>query len=363
MNRRKKTREIAIGDRIIGGKNAVLVQSMTNTPTSDPGRTLRQIRALERAGCEIVRVAVPDRDSCGTIALLKEKIKIPLVADIHYDYLLAIEAIRAGADKIRINPGNIGKRSRIRRIVKTAKDHGIPVRVGVNAGSLEKALWKKYGGPSPEALAESVMRNVEAIESMGFTDLVLSAKSSSVPDTIAANRIISRETSYPLHLGITEAGHGFQGAIRSATGLAVLLFEGIGDTIRVSLTGNPVQEVRAGFGILSSMELRQHGPVLISCPTCGRMKIDIVPLVKKVEERIRNMPQYMKIAVMGCVVNGPGEARIADVGIACGRGEGALFRRGKVVRTVAEKDLIKELLREIESLAGKMEGKGSKERS
>lgn len=354
MKRRKKTREISIGNRIIGGRNPILVQSMTNTCTADLKQTLRQIRALERAGCEIVRIAVPDMDSCENISALKKKIRIPIVADIHYDYRLAIEAIRQGADKIRINPGNIGKKSRIKKIIKVAKDHGIPIRIGVNAGSLEKELWIKYGGPVPEALTESVFRNIEIVESCGFTDIVLSAKSSSVPDTIAANRIVSRGTSYPIHLGITEAGPVMHGSIRSAAGLAVLLFEGIGDTIRVSLTGNPVKEISVGFRILQSLELREYGPVIISCPTCGRMKVDIIPIVKKVEERTAKIKANIKIAIMGCVVNGPGEAKIADVGIACGKGDGVLFKKGKIVKNIAEKDLFHELMLEIDSFVERM---------
>jgi (E)-4-hydroxy-3-methylbut-2-enyl-diphosphate synthase len=360
MKRRRKTREIRIGSKTIGGKHPILVQSMTNTATGKLEQTLRQIRALEKAGCEIVRVAVPDKDSCERISVLKEKARIPIVADIHYDYRLAIEAIRQGADKIRINPGNIGKKSRIKRIVKVAKDHGIPIRIGVNAGSLEKELWRKYGGPIPEAIVESVFRNTEMVESFGFTDIVLSAKSSSVPDTIVANRIIARETAYPLHLGITESGRASYGTIRSACGLAVLLFEGIGDTIRVSLTGNPVEEVTVGFRILQSLELREYGPVIVSCPTCGRMKIDIEPIVKKVEKRASKIKQNIKIAIMGCVVNGPGEARIADVGIACGKGEGVLFKRGKIVKNVAEEDLFQELMCEIDSVVEQMRKKDGK---
>jgi (E)-4-hydroxy-3-methylbut-2-enyl-diphosphate synthase len=308
---------------------------------------------LERSGCEIVRIAVPDPASCKNIGALKAESKIPLVADIHYDHRLAVEAIRQGVDKVRINPGNIGKKSKVKKVVKAAKNHGIPIRIGVNAGSLEKELWKKYGGPVPEALAESALRNLEIIESMGFTDIVLSVKSSSVPDTIAANRIIARESRYPLHLGVTEAGRAMQGIIRSATGLAILLFEGIGDTIRVSLTGNPVEEVIAGFRILQSLHLREYGPVIISCPTCGRMKVDIIPIVKKVEKRVSKLMHNMTIAIMGCVVNGPGEARIADVGIACGKGKGVLFKKGEIVKNVAEKDLLQELMREIELIGNR----------
>ncbi len=350
MKRRRKAREIRLGGKAIGGRHPILVQSMTNTHTADFRATAHQIRALEKAGCEIVRVAVPDRESCNNIALLKQGSTIPLVADIHFDYRLAVDAIRKGADKIRINPGNIGKRNKIKKIVETAKEYGVPIRIGVNAGSLEQELWKKHGGPVPEAIAESVFRNIEIIESYGFKDIVVSAKSSSVPDTIAANRIIAREMPYPLHLGITEAGYGSHGSIKSAAGIGILLFEGIGDTIRVSLTGNPVEEVKVGFDILKALELREHGPVIISCPTCGRMEIDIVPLVKKVEQRTRNIPYNIKIAIMGCVVNGPGEARIADIGIACGKGRAALFRKGNIVKQVEERNILKELFKGIDDM-------------
>jgi len=349
---RKKTKTIKIGNRIIGGESPILVQSMTNRYTGDLKKTLNQIRELEKAGCEIVRIAIPNKKSCENIPILKEKVNIPIVADIHYSYRLAVGAIEAGADKIRINPGNIGKKENIAKIVKKAKEKGIPIRIGINAGSLEKALWKKYGGPVPNALVESTLKNIEIVESFGFHNIVLSIKSSSVLDTIEANRLISVETDYPIHLGVTEAGPIGSGTIRTTAGLSTLLYLGIGDTIRVSLTGNPVEEVRVGYRILQSLEMREYGPLIISCPTCGRMEIDLPALVKKVEERVSNIQQNIKIAIMGCVVNGPGEARMADVGIAGGKGVGIVFRKGKIVKEVPEAELLDALLQEIEKVIG-----------
>lgn len=350
MIRRKETKEIEIGNRVIGGGNPILVQSMTNTHTGDLKRTLKQIKELEKADCDIVRVAVPDEESCRNIGFLKENVKIPLVADIHYDYRLAIMAIERGADKVRINPGNIGKRKNIKKIVKKAKERGIPIRIGINAGSLEKDLWKKYGGPAPEALVESTLRNIEIVESFGFHNIVISIKSSSVLDTLEANRVISQKIDYPIHLGITEAGPILRGTVRTTSGLSILLYMGIGDTIRVSLTGHPVEEVKIGYQILQSLELREHGPIIISCPTCGRMEIDLISIVKKVEKRLSKIKQNITIAIMGCVVNGPGEARMADVGIAGGKGMGVVFRKGKIVRSVAEEKLFDALLSEIEKM-------------
>jgi len=350
MIKRRDSKEIKIGKKVIGGSNPILVQSMTNTSTRDLKKTIKQIRELERADCEIIRVAIPDEESCKNIGLLKEETNMPLVADIHYSYRLAIEAIKRGADKIRINPGNIGKKENIKKIVNQAKENGIPIRIGVNAGSLEKELWKKYGGPIPEALVESALRNIEIVESCGFSNVVVSIKSFSVKDTIEANRIISQKTDYPIHLGITEAGPVLRGTVRTTAGLSTLLYLGIGDTIRVSLTGNPLDEIKVGYEILKSLELRSHGPIIISCPTCGRMEIDVLSIVKQVEERISKIKLNMKIAVMGCVVNGPGEARMADIGIAGGKGMGVLFRNGEIVEKVPEKKLISTLLSEIEKM-------------
>ncbi len=347
MIKRRKTREVAIGHKTIGGGNPILVQSMTNTYTGNLRKTLKQMKELEKEDCEIVRIAILDKACCRNIPFLKEKIKIPIVADIHYDYKLAVMAIEQGADKIRINPGNIGKKQNIKRIVDAAKRKGVPIRIGINAGSLEKELWEKYGGPIPIALVESTLRNIEIMESFKYTNLVISIKSSSVIDTIEANLKLSKKIDYPIHLGITESGPVSSGSIRSSSGLSVLLYKGIGDTIRISLTGNPVREVKAGYEILKSLELREHGPLIISCPTCGRMQIELENIVKKVEEAIANSRTNIKIAIMGCIVNGPGEARLADVGIAGGKGVGVLFRKGKIVKTVPEDQLVSVLLMEI----------------
>jgi (E)-4-hydroxy-3-methylbut-2-enyl-diphosphate synthase len=352
MINRVRTREIKIGNKVIGGGNPILVQSMTNTCTGDLRSTFEQIKRLEGADCEIVRVAVPDKKSCQAISSLKEKINIPLVADVHYDYRLAVCAIDNGADKIRINPGNIGKKERIKKIVESASGKGIPMRIGINAGSLEKDLLEKYGAPVPDALVESALRNVEIVESFNFYSIVVSIKSSSVLDTIEANKLVSQEIDYPLHLGVTEAGPVKSGTIRTTAGLSVLIYMGIGDTIRVSLTGDPVEEVYAGYKILKSLEKRDNGPTIISCPTCGRMEIDMIPIVKKVEERVSKINDNIKIAIMGCVVNGPGEAKMADVGIAGGKGRGVVFRKGKIIKNVEEDKLFDALMEEIEELTG-----------
>jgi (E)-4-hydroxy-3-methylbut-2-enyl-diphosphate synthase len=358
MIKRLRTREIKIGDRIIGGGNPILVQSMTNTDTKDIQKTLRQIRDLIDEDCEIVRIAVPDEASCKNIGVLKENVEIPIVADIHFDYTLALCAIKQGADKIRINPGNIGKKEYVRKICDRAKERGIPIRIGINSGSLEKDLLEKHGGPYPEALVESALRNVEMFESFGFHEIVLSIKSASVLDTIEANRTLSQEIDYPIHLGITEAGIGLRGAIKSAVGLAPLLHMGIGDTVRVSLTGDPVEEVKIGYQILRSLNLREQGVVIISCPTCGRMEIDLVPIVKVVEERVSKVKQNIKIAIMGCSVNGPGEAKMADIGIAGGKGSGVIFQKGVIIDNVPESKLIDSFLSHLDKfLKKKREGR------
>lgn len=350
MINRIRSREVTIGNKVIGGGNPILVQSMTNTYTGDLKSTFKQIRKLEESGCEIIRVAVPDKKSCQAIPSLKEKINVPLVADIHYDYRLAICAIENGADKIRINPGNIGKKEYVKEIVDSASRKGIPMRIGINAGSLEKDLLEKYGSPVPEALIESALRNIEIVESFNFHSMVVSIKSSSVLDTIEANKLVSQEIEYPLHLGVTEAGPVKSGTIRTTAGISVLIYMGIGDTIRVSLTGDPVEEVYAGYKILKSLEVRDSGPTIISCPTCGRMEIDMIPIVKKVDERVSNLKHNIKIAIMGCVVNGPGEAKMADVGVAGGKGRGVVFRKGKIVKNVKEEELFDALMEEIEKL-------------
>jgi (E)-4-hydroxy-3-methylbut-2-enyl-diphosphate synthase len=352
MNNRRTTRQVLVGGVPIGGGAPISVQSMTNTDTRDAAATIQQIRALERAGCEIVRVAVPDEEAARALPAIKKAISIPLVADIHFSARLALRAIEADVDKLRINPGNIGAREKVERVVRAAKERGIPIRVGVNAGSLEKDLLRKYGSPSAEALVESALGHVTILEGLGFEDIVLSLKSSDVPLSIAAYRQISEKAPYPLHVGITEAGTIRTGTIRSATGIGAILSEGIGDTIRVSLTADPVEEIHVGFEILKALELRRRGPVIISCPTCGRTEINLIPLAEKVERALREVKQPLKVAVMGCVVNGPGEAKEADFGIAGGRGMGVVFRRGEIVRKVKEEELLEALLGEIREAIG-----------
>ena len=347
---RKKTREVRIGDRVIGGEAPILVQSMCNTDTRDAAATIRQILALEEAGCEIIRVAVPDEAAAEALPAIRKGIHIPLVADIHFDYRLALAALAAGVDKIRINPGNIGDAGRVRQVVEEAKARGVAIRVGVNSGSLEKDILAKYGGPTPEGLVESALRHVEILEHCGFYDTVISLKGSDVPLTIAAYEEMSRQVAYPLQVGVTEAGTVWAGTIKSAAGIGAILARGLGDTIRVSLTGDPVEEVRVGREILKAMGLRRFGPTLVSCPTCGRTQIDLIGIARQVEERCQSLDKDIKVAVMGCVVNGPGEAREADVGIAGGRGVGMVFRKGEVIRTVPEADLVNALFEEIERM-------------
>ncbi|MGB2803576.1 MAG: flavodoxin-dependent (E)-4-hydroxy-3-methylbut-2-enyl-diphosphate synthase [Candidatus Zixiibacteriota bacterium] len=344
MIKRKKTKKVWVGEVPVGGGAPISVQSMTKTDTRDVSSTIRQIRKLEKAGCEIIRVAVPDMKAVSGLPKIKKAIKIPLVADIHFDYRLALKAIDAGVDKLRINPGNIGEKWKIREIVKAAKERKTPIRVGVNAGSLPRDLLKKHKKAKPSVLVEAALRQVRMLEDLSFNDIVISLKAFDVPVTVEAYKLISKKTKYPLHLGITEAGLPQAGSVRSALGIGMLLASGIGDTIRVSLTGDPVEEVRVGYEILKSLNLREHGPTIISCPTCGRCEIDIISLTKKVERAVRNIEAPIKIAVMGCAVNGPGEARDADVGIAGGKGYGVVFRRGKVVGKAKEQDLVKRLL-------------------
>jgi (E)-4-hydroxy-3-methylbut-2-enyl-diphosphate synthase len=328
----------------------ISVQSMTKTDTRDVSTTTRQIKRLEKAGCEIIRVAVPDMESASALSKIKKGIKIPLVADIHFDYRLALKAIEAGVDKLRINPGNIGAEWKVGEIVKSAKEKKIPIRIGVNAGSLPRDLLTKYKRPSPLALVEAALRQVRILEDLNFNDIVISLKAFDVPMTVEAYQLISKKTNYPLHLGITEAGLPLVGSVRSALGIGLLLVEGIGDTIRVSLTGDPVEEVKVGYEILKSLNLREHGPTIISCPTCGRCEIDLISLSKKVEQKLKHVHAPLKIAVMGCVVNGPGEARDADVGIAGGKGYGLLFCKGKELWKVKEKDLLKVLVEKVQDL-------------
>ena len=347
---RKITRQIHIGAVAIGGGAPVSVQSMTNTKTQDAQATVRQIEALAAAGCDIVRLAVPDKEAAANIGKIKAQTTVPLVADIHFDYRLALQAIEQGIDALRLNPGNIGGAENVRRVAEAAKARGIPIRIGVNAGSLDKRLLAKYGGITAEALVESALEHVRLLEEQDFHDMKISLKAHDVPLTLAAYRLMSERCDYPLHLGITEAGTVRSGIIKSAVGIGALLAEGIGDTLRVSLTGDPIVEVRVAREILKSLGLRDYGPTLISCPTCGRTAIDLPSIAERVEERLSGIARPIQVAVMGCVVNGPGEARGADVGIAGGKGVGLVFRKGEVVRQVKEEELVEELFREIDSI-------------
>ena len=344
---REHTRTVKIGDRIIGGGNPVLIQSMTNTRTEDAEATTAQILRLEKAGCEIVRCTVPTMEAALALKEIKKKIHIPLVADIHFDYKMAIAAMENGADKIRINPGNIGGTERIRAVVDTARERGIPIRVGVNSGSLEKELVEKYHGVTAEGLVESALDKVRIIEALGYDNLVISIKSSDVMMCARAHELIAGQTDYPLHVGITEAGTLFSGNIKSAVGLGIILSQGIGDTIRVSLTGDPVEEIKSAKLILKTLGLRRGGIEVVSCPTCGRTKIDLIRLANQVETMAAEYPLDIKVAVMGCVVNGPGEAKEADIGIAGGKKEGLIFKKGEILRKVPEERLLEELKQEI----------------
>lgn len=348
---RKLTREVKIGNLTMGGNHPIVIQSMCNTDTRNVTATVNQILELEKAGCELIRVAVPDMEAANALAAIKSQIHIPIAADIHFDYRLALAAIDAGIDKVRINPGNIGSKERTAEVVAAAKAHGVPIRVGVNSGSLEKELFEKYEGVTPEALVESALRHVEILESLQFQDIVVSIKASNVPFSLAAYDLLSESIPYPIHVGITEAGTLYGGTVKSAVGIGAILAKGIGDTIRVSLTGNPVEEIRAAKEILKSLELRRFGVTFISCPTCGRTAIDLISIANQVEKACENIDKDIKVAVMGCIVNGPGEAREADIGIAGGKGEGILFKKGKIIRKVPEHLLVQALLEEIESFA------------
>ena len=350
MTYREQTKVIRIGDRVIGGGNPVLIQSMTNTPTEDVQATVAQILRLEQAGCEIIRCTVPTPEAAAAIAKIKEQIHIPLVADIHFDHRMAIAAMENGADKIRINPGNIGGKANIDEVVRCAKERSIPIRVGVNSGSLERDLVAKYGGVTAEGLVESALDKVGMVEDCGYDNIVISIKSSNVMMCIRAHEILAGKTRYPLHVGITEAGTLMSGNIKSVVGLGVILYEGIGDTIRVSLTGDPVEEIKSARQILRTLGLRKGGIEVVSCPTCGRTRIDLIGLANEVETLVQGYPLDIKVAVMGCAVNGPGEAREADIGIAGGAGEGLLIRKGKIVRKVPETELLAALKQELDSM-------------
>lgn len=344
------TRAVKIGDKVIGGGNPILIQSMTNTKTQDVASTVAQIQKLTKAGCDIIRCAVPDMDAAKALSEIKRQIQIPLVADIHFDYKLAIAAMEHGADKIRINPGNIGSSEKLRAVVDAAKERGIPIRVGVNSGSLEKPIVEKYGGVTAEGLVESALDKVHMIEDMGYDNLVISIKSSNVNMCVEAHEQISTQTDYPLHVGITEAGTLLSGNIKSAIGLGIILHQGIGDTIRVSLTGDPLEEIKSAKLILRTLGLREGGVEVVSCPTCGRTQIDLIGLANQVEDMVAGIPKNIKVAVMGCVVNGPGEAKEADLGIAGGNGEGLLLKRGEIIRKVPEDELLDALREEIMKL-------------
>lgn len=347
------TKKVKIGNTYIGGGESIKIQSMCNTPTLDADKTIKQILSLEKAGCEIIRVAVPDEESALSIEKIKENIHIPLVADIHFDYRLAIKAMECGADKIRINPGNIGSEEGIKAVVKLASSKSVPIRIGVNSGSIEKEIIEKYGHPTAEGMVESAKKHIDILNKYDFDDIVVSLKSSSTQMTIDAYRLMSQKYNYPLHLGVTEAGTFLSGAVKSAIGIGCLLKDGIGDTIRVSLTDEPIEEIYVAKEILSALDLRKEGARLVSCPTCGRTKLDLISLAKRVDALIKDIEMPITVAVMGCVVNGPGEAREADIGIAGGNGEGLIFKKGEIIKKVKEEELFDALKYELEKLQGR----------
>lgn len=346
----RKSRQITLGGVRIGGGAPISVQSMTNTDTRNASATVSQIKRLEEAGCEIVRVGVPDETAAHAIGDIKRQIAIPLVADIHFDYRLALIALESGADGLRINPGNIGARWKVEEVVKSASERGAPIRIGVNAGSLDRELLHKYGGPTAQAMADSAIGHLRILEELGFYETKVSLKASNVPLTVEAHRLLADKVDYPFHIGISEAGTKWAGTIKSAVGIGILLYSGIGDTVRVSLTDDPVEEVKAGYEILKSLRLREAGPELISCPTCSRCEIDLIGIAEDVERELRAMKKNIRVAVMGCVVNGPGEAREADIGLAGGKGVGLIFRKGEIVRKVKESELRDALLEEARKL-------------
>ena len=350
MIERKKTKVINIGGVLVGGDNKIAIQSMTNTKTSDVKATVNQIKELEEAGCDIVRLAVPDSDACGALKEITKSVSIPVVADIHFDYRLAIGAMENGVSKIRINPGNIGADDRLKAVIDVAKERNIPIRVGVNSGSVQKEILAKYGGPTVEAIVESAITYKKKIEDMDFNNMVFSLKSSSVLNTIKGYELFSQKEDYPLHIGLTEAGTAFSGTVKSSVALGTLLSSGIGDTIRVSLTDNPVEEIYVAKEILKSLELLKGGISFVSCPTCGRTKIDLISIAKEVEDRLKNVDKDIKVAIMGCAVNGPGEAKEADIGIAGGDGNAVIFKKGVIVKTVDSSKVVDELIAEIDNM-------------
>ncbi len=364
MITRKKTRQIQIGPVAVGGDAPISVQSMTNTDTRDVISTVTQIQGLEKAGCELIRVAVPDMAAAESIRAIRDQITIPLIADIHFDSRLAVAALENGAQAIRINPGNLGGPDKLARVVDAAKAHGAPIRVGVNSGSIEKDLLARHGYPTPEncrSLIESALNNVAALEKLGFTEIKISIKSSDTLTTIAGYRELSERTDYPLHIGVTEAGGLIAGTVKSSVALGILLFEGIGDTFRISLTRDPLEEIRVGYELLRSLRIRERGPEMISCPTCGRTRIDLFPMAEQIEQVLQTMESNLKVAVMGCVVNGPGEAREADIGIAGGHGVGIIFKKGELWKKLPEEELLPVFLEELARMdAQACSGKGGK---
>ncbi len=348
LSLRRETRPVRVGKYVIGGDAPIAVQSMTKTDTRDVDATLRQIEEMEKAGCEIIRMAVPDAEAAAAVAQIRKHTQATLVADIHFQYRLALAVLDAGIDKLRINPGNIGDANKVREVVKKAKACGVPMRIGVNAGSLERHLLEKYGYPTPEGMVESALYHVKILEELDFRDIIISLKASSVNMTVAAYRLLAKQVDYPFHLGITEAGTQFSGTVKSAIGLGMLLAEGIGDTIRVSLAADPAEEVRVGYEILKGLEIRARGPMIIACPTCGRLEVDLFKIVGEIEKHVSHIQESLHLAVMGCAVNGPGEAKTSNLGVACGRGNGVIYRDGKAIRRVPEDQIVSELVKEIE---------------
>ncbi len=347
---RKYTKKIRVGDIFVGGDSPISVQSMTNTDTRDVKATIDQIKRLEEAGCDIARLAILDSEAATAIGEIKKAVKIPLVADIHFDYRLAVECIRNGVDKIRLNPGNIGGNDRVRIVAGMAKEREIPIRIGVNSGSVEKGIVEKFGGVTAEGMVDSALAHVAMLENVDFSDIAISIKASSVPMTIAAYRLLSEKCSYPLHVGVTEAGTVYKGTIKSAVGIGCLLAEGIGDTIRVSLTGDPVEEIKAGKQILKSLGLLKEGIEIVSCPTCGRTQVNLIDIANRIEPFLEKMDKNIKVAIMGCAVNGPGEAKDADIGIAGGVNEVLLFKKGQIIKKIPQENAVEELLKEISQM-------------